>query len=340
MLFENRKPDFEQLLAVLRCDTPDRPTPFEFHLNNDIGRAFAPEYYGSGKIKNSADGFAALTSLLGILNYDYSLIMYSNFGFPTGDKHQQTTLSLNEGVMISDRESFEKYDWLDPKKADIWLDKAAQALLPGMKLVIFSPSGVLENTINLVGYDNLCFMLMDDPELLKDIFDKVGSSLYTYYEIALDNPAVGAVVLNDDWGFNTQTFLSPPDMRKYVFPWHKKMTDLAHSAGRPVILHSCGKFSEVIDDIYEIGYEGRHSYEDNIMPVEKAYEFYNGKIATMGGIDVDFIINSSETAIRERCMNMLEITKNKGGFALGSGNSIPGYVPTDKYLAMHKCIEG
>lgn len=38
----------------------------------------------------------------------------------------------------------------------------------------------------------------------------------------------GRICSNDDWGFNTQTFLSPSDMRKYVFPWHKKFVEAAH----------------------------------------------------------------------------------------------------------------
>jgi len=31
---------------------------------------------------------------------------------------------------------------------------------------------------------------------------------------------------------------------------------------------------------------------------------------------------------------MLERSRERGGFALGSGNSIPNYVPYDNYIAM------
>jgi hypothetical protein len=34
---------------------------------------------------------------------------------------------------------------------------------------------------------------------------------------------------------------------------------------------------------------------------------------------------------------MLALAQEKGGYALGSGNSIPEYVPQEKFLAMLEC---
>lgn len=31
---------------------------------------------------------------------------------------------------------------------------------------------------------------------------------------------------------------------------------------------------------------------------------------------------------------MTELSKNSGGYALGTGNSVPDYVPVENYLAM------
>ena len=70
-------------------------------------------------------------------------------------------------------------------------------------------------------------------------------------------------------------------------------------------------------------YDGRHSYEDNIMPVEDAYELMNGRIAVLGGIDMNFLVSGTPEAIYDRA-----------GYMLGSGNSIPEYVPHENYLAM------
>jgi len=178
-------------------------------------------------------------------------------------------------------------------------------------------------------------MLHDDPDLLQDIFNAVGERILRYYELAVNYDIVGGVMSNDDWGFNTQTFLSVEDMRKYVYPWHKKIVETAHKAGKPVVLHSCGYFGDVMDDVIDVlKYNGKHSYEDIIMPVEEAYEQWGSRIAILGGIDVDFMIRSTPTEIQKRCRAMLERVGDRGGYALGTGNSVPEYIPQENYFAM------
>jgi len=150
---------------------------------------------------------------------------------------------------------------------------------------------------------------------------------------------VGVVMSNDDWGFNTQTFLSPEQMRKYVFPWHRKITQVAHDCGKPVILHSCGFFNEVAESVItELEYNGKHSYEDVILPVEQSYDRWGGRIAILGGIDLDFIVTRTPEEIYDRSRAMLKRAKERGGYALGTGNSVPLYVPDENYIAMISAI--
>ena len=62
----------------------------------------------------------------------------------------------------------------------------------------------------------------------------------------------------------------PEHLRKFVFPWHKRIVETIHKFGKPAILHSCGNLIEVMDDIIEdMGYDAKHSFEDAIMPVEE-----------------------------------------------------------------------
>lgn len=199
----------------------------------------------------------------------------------------------------------------------------------------------MENLITLVGFDQLCLLLYDNPELVHAVTDKIGMCLYRYYSIMLESPHIGACIVNDDWGFSSQTMLSPEAMREYIVPWHNKLTNLIHSAGRPAILHSCGNTHELETDIIDLcRYEGKHSYEDKIMPVEDAYEHFQGKLAVLGGIDVDFLCRSTPEEITRRAAAMLERSTRRGGYALGSGNSIASYVPRANYLAMLRAVTG
>ena len=81
-------------------------------------------------------------------------------------------------------------------------------------------------------------------------------------------------------------------------------------------------------------YDGKHSFEDTIIPVEQAYERWSGRIAILGGIDVDFLCRSKPNQIKDRCKAMLARTAKKGAYALGSGNSIPEFVPHESYFAI------
>jgi uroporphyrinogen decarboxylase len=177
-------------------------------------------------------------------------------------------------------------------------------------------------------------MLVDDPDLASEIFDAIGARLVRHYEICVQHDTVGAVIGNDDWGFKTQTMLSPADMRRYVIPWHKKIVQVAHAAGKPAILHSCGNLAAVMDDVIDIGYDAKHSYEDTIQPVEDAYEQYHDRIAILGGIDLDFVVRSEPQQVYKRAKTLLQQTADRGGYALGTGNSVPEYAPHENYLAM------
>ncbi len=325
-------PDFGNLLKVLSCEAPSRPTLFEFFLNGPLYRKLAAQ---TGLDVDTAPDWLIVQRAFLAAGYDYATTHLPGFVFPAHERAHASTVSLNEGAVIADRSSFDAYTWPDPADAEYaFLDEAAATLAPGMKLVVPGPGGVLENVIKLTGYEPLCMMIADDEQLVFDLFEQVGTGLAAMYERAAPHPAVGACISNDDWGFKSQTMLSPPDMRRFVFPWHELIVEKIHAAGKPAILHSCGYYGEIIDDVIDsMGYDGRHSYEDAIEPVEQAYETQKGRIAVMGGIDVDFVCRRPPEEVYERSAAMLDRTA-AGGFALGTGNSVPEYVPEAGYLAM------
>ena len=328
------KPDFANLLKVLRRERPARPTLFEFFLNKPLyDRLIGKALDGIGEADRQR-----LFNLYAFraAGYDYATFHMPGYAFEAAEAPHLSTRSLNDGAVISDRRSFRAYKWPDPEGVDYAiLDRVRKDLPAGMKVVTCGPGGVLENAIRLVGYDRLCYMIADDPGLARDVFDAIGERELAFYAHCVKYEAVGAIIGNDDWGFKSQTMLSPDDMRRYVFPWHEKIVATAHAAGKPAILHSCGNLSEVMEDVIrDMKYDGKHSYEDTIQPVEDAYEQYGGRIAIMGGIDVDFVIRSPPEAVYERSKAMLERAANRGGFALGTGNSVPEYVPDAQYFAM------
>jgi uroporphyrinogen decarboxylase len=332
-------PDFNNLLAVLRNKRPVRPTLFEFYMNLPLYQ----QYCGELPTACPAELRNMLTIILAYKNlgYDYAPVVFPEFAFEMQKKTSKASCSMNEGGAIKDRESFEKYEWPDPDAVSFeLLSKIAPFIPEGMKLVAWGPGGVFENVTSLVGYENLCLMVMEEEGLAMDIFEAVGSRFVRYYEHCLQHETVGAIISNDDWGFRSQTLLSPNQLRQFVFPWHQQIVAAAHASGRPVILHSCGQLEAVWDDIIDgMKYDAKHSYEDTILPVEEAYEKYGNRIAILGGLDLDFVCRSTPEEVYRRATAMIERVQDRGGYALGTGNSIPEYTPIENFLAMIRAVQ-
>ena len=193
-----REPNFENLCKVLRCEVPDRPTLFEFFLNARIYKKLAgPAWTDSPE---TSAQYRLLIAAFKAAGYDYATVNGSSFHFASGEHDHAQTISLNQGSVITDRKSFDAYAWSDPAAFDYSTLRTIAPDLPrGMKLIVYGPGGVLENVISLVGYDNLCFMLIDDPGLVQEIVDSIGSRLVRHYEILAQFKSVGAMISNDDW---------------------------------------------------------------------------------------------------------------------------------------------
>ena len=243
-------------------------------------------------------------------------------------------MSLNECSIISDWESFKNYPWPDPAAADYSIfDDAKPILIDKMKIILRAPNGVLANLMYFIGYDNLCYMIYDDPKLIQAISDAVGERLLEYYKLCIPNENIGALMYNDDWGFHTGPLFPPDFFQKYIFPWVRKFTEVAHKNGKPAMIHSCGNLGIIMDSIIDdLKFDGKHSFEDKIMPIETAYKTYSNRIALLGGIDMDFVCRASKEEIYNRSRNMLKLGKT--GYALGTGNSVPYFVPMENFFAM------
>ncbi len=335
--FHTFQPDFELLLKVLRREATARPVIFEFILNLDICQKISQRH--KKPEPGSIDLYRMVIEAFKILGYDCAPVYTVGsglFSFPKGEQEALSSRSQNQGAMITDRPSFESYPWPDAQSGNYDIYHQLKSFLPdGMKLLGFSNGGVLENATDIVGFENLCMIYLLDPELCKEIFDGIGKRLLEFYSIVASMDSVGACVVNDDWGFKTQTMFPPEMMEEFVFPYTRKIVEVIHQQGKPAILHSCGNLKEIMDVVIDdLKLDGKHSFEDGIYPVEDAWDWWSDRIAIIGGIDMDFMARKNPDEIYQRSLRLLEKTSEKGGYALGSGNSIPDYIPVENYLAM------
>jgi len=244
--------------------------------------------------------------------------------------------------IIRDGAEFEDFDFsgLEMRFWALWEEDfraLGEAMPQGMKAVGGIGNGLFEVVQDLVGYPQLCMLRVDDPELYGMIFAGVGDLMVSIWTSFLARHAELFAVcrFGDDLGFKSSTLLVPDDIRTLVIPQYRRVVDLVHAAGKPFLLHSCGCIFEVMDDIIAgVGIDAKHSNEDQIAPFPVWVERYGERIGLFGGVDMDVLCRRSEAEIREYTLALIAACSGQKGFALGSGNSIPDYVPAAGYLAM------
>jgi len=246
---------------------------------------------------------------------------------------------------IQNRADFERYPW-DELQERYWAlaDRKFAALgrhIPhNMKALGGVGNGALEISEDLVGFESLAYLLADDPETYAELYKRIGSlMLGIWTEFLRRYGDIFAICrFGDDLGFRTNTLISPKLIRQHIIPQYQPIISLIKGAGKPFLWHSCGRIFAVMDDVIALGIDAKHSNEDAIAQYDEWILRYGDRIGLLGGIDVDLLCQKTPDEItNEVFIKGRQFRAAAQGYALGSGNSIPDYVPVDGYLAM---IEG
>jgi len=243
---------------------------------------------------------------------------------------------------IQNRSDFQRYPWDDLPRlfweyAGAKFDALAAALPAGMKAVGGIGNGVFEISEDLVGLEYLPFMQVDDPELYAELFDKIGDLMLAIWSEFLPRytDAFVACRFGDDLGFKSSLLTNPRTVREQIIPQYERLVGAIHAAGRPFLWHSCGCVFEVMDDVIAVGIDAKHSNEDAIAPFSRWIDDYGTRVGLLGGFDMDFLCQKTPEEIYTQALALgREYRRTARGYAFGSGNSIPDYVPPDNYLAL------
>jgi len=246
---------------------------------------------------------------------------------------------LSEGseafVVIRSMEDLERYPW-PPESDPIELrhfETVARLLPEGVKIVGGVEAGPFEWASRMLGVMGMSYALADEPELVDQVFERIGKIHESAARQLASMEVVGALRQGDDLGFKTSTFLSPNVLRRLVLPIYTRLVSHAHAAGKPFILHSCGNLAGIHEDLIEgCGIDAKHSFEDVILPVEDFKARYGGRVTALGGLDVDVICRAGERELRAYVRRKIEACWADGWWALGTGNSLTDYMPVERYM--------
>lgn len=88
------------------------------------------------------------------------------------------------------------------------------------------------------------------------------------------------------------------------------------------------------DLIADVKIDGKHSFQDNVVPIWEYKKRWGDRIALLGGIDVHKLATLGTDDLRRHVRKVIDLCAPGGRFAVGAGNSIPSYVSVENYLTM------
>lgn len=142
--------------------------------------------------------------------------------------------------------------------------------------------GLFERLHCLMGFENALCALLTDPDEVEAFFDamvehklKLIDKLYAYYKPDM-------LTFHDDWGTQKGPFFSPELWRQMIKPRMKRIIDHCHSLGIIFLMHSCGKYDEIVPDIAGIGVDTLQCMD--IMDIGKLLEVTEGKMSIQASV--------------------------------------------------------
>jgi uroporphyrinogen decarboxylase len=230
---------------------------------------------------------------------------------------------------------FDAFPWPDPDDLDDSFLTEADQRLPASMKVICLIGKVFNPVWWLTGFETFAVLLGENPGLVERLFEKVGSFQLRVLERCLEHRCVGALWHADDVAFNTGLVVSPRVLRRYAFPWFRRMVELAHQAGAVAVYHSDGKLDSIIEDIIGMGFDGLNPVDPMCMDIVALKERVGGRLGLLGNIDLRYTLTlGAPHEVEAEVKARIEALAPGGGYCLSSANSIPDYVPFENYLAM------
>ena len=340
------KPNFDVMLDVLHRRVPSRVPFYEHFFDVEFIAEISKRHYDK-PAESPEEEQRRIIQFHADLGFDY-LPLEFGVRFATAEiltSKDTATLSRGDRRWISETGG-PIQTWEDLENPDYWpsIDDAfdyegfeayARSLPEGMKIIGGAAGGPFEHANFLMGLESLSMRVFEDPAFIERLMERIGNTIVGIAERLVKIENLGAYRFGDDLGYKTSTMLSPDTLRRYFLPWAKKVAEVAHKAGKPFVLHSCGQLRDIMDDLIDdVKIDAKHSFEDVITPVTEAKKLWGNRVALLGGIDLDFICRHTPREIKEYTKRTLDICAKGGGYALGTGNSVTNYIPIDNYFAM------
>ena len=253
--------------------------------------------------------------------------------------------ALNHPLAEATLQQIHDYAWPDPN----WQDVSGirdEALAWNRRYAMLGGdwSPFWHDAIDLLGMENLYYMMYDEPCLLDAVLlhvvDYYAAVSRHIFDAAAD--ALDIFFIGNDFGSQTGPLLSPAQFDRFIMPHLARLIDLGHAYQLHVQLHCCGGFEPLIPAMIAAGLDGLHAIQPCCRGMDLATlkARYGDRILLNGAIDSHHVlIAGTPASVREHTREVLRIMAPGGAYIAGASHDyILEETPVENVLAMFDAV--
>lgn len=265
---------------------------------------------------------------------DY-VIEVDEFGRRTKLCKGRATIALPMEYPVTDMDSWLRIKpWFTFQESRIdWKAvAAAQKAQQEGSLVVASIPGGFDLPRQLMGEENVCLCYYDDPELMHDILDTVGSTACRVLEQISNVLTIDNLGVHEDMAGKSGPLVGPNQVETFIKPYYRRVWDLLQSRGTRLFSQdSDGNMNAVIDAFLDCGVNIMYPAEPAAgMDIVALRKKYGRRLAFKGGID-KHVLRQNKAAIERELQYKLQPLMLAGGVVFGLDHRIPNGTPLENY---------
>lgn len=182
------------------------------------------------------------------------------------------------------------------------------------------------------GFEGLCMMMVDSPDLVKEMAEFWNTFIGEVLDRIFDHFTPDAVRFQEDMAYKQKPMIGPEMVRRYCQPCWTGWAEKARNAGVPIIgIDSDGYVGELIPLWLESGL----NYCDPLevaagCDINQFRREFGHEIAFAGGVDKRCIASGGETIRSE--LDRIEPVVRDGGYVPGCDHGVPSDVSWDSFV--------
>ena len=229
--------------------------------------------------------------------------------------------------------TFPSPDWFDYTSITEVCDKYPD------KAIVMGHPGPFQIVTNLISMEKLFILMIDEPEVVKGIFDGLVNFELEYYRRAFEAGGGRIDILrpHDDYGTQISMLFSLEMWQEFFKENTRKLVELTHSYNAFYMQHSCGAVGPVIPELIECGVDALEPVQKTVgLEIENLEKKYAGQITFHGGVDTQWLLpTGTPEEVKKETECIIQTLGKKGGYILMSSQSLESDVPIENIEAIY-----